>query len=77
MYHHYYCLVDFSYKINLGGVNCRKVKRKQVVHHENADYPARCPVRIYKLYKKNSTSKIRSSSVVQQVLEINQQSYLS
>ncbi len=37
-------------KNNQGGLNGRKTKTKEVVHHENQTNPARCPVRFFKLY---------------------------
>ena len=39
-------------KNNPGGINHRKVQPKQVVHYANSD-PARCFVRLYKLYCSN------------------------
>ena len=39
-----------SSKNNQGGLKDRKCKTKQVVHHENTDNPARCPVRVLERY---------------------------
>ena len=46
------CLVytEDSSKNNQGGLKGRKMASKQVVHHENTDNPARCPVWLFKLY---------------------------
>ena len=37
-------------KNNSGGLKSRKLKPKEVMHYENTDNRARCPVRLYKLY---------------------------
>ena len=46
------CLVytEDSSKNNQGGLKGHKRTSKQVVHHENTDNPARCPVWLFKMY---------------------------
>ena len=39
-----------SSKNNQGGLKGRKMATKEVIHHENSANPARCPVRLFKLY---------------------------
>jgi len=47
----YFVYTKDSSENNQGGLKGRKLKTKQVVHHENSANPSRCPVWLFKLYK--------------------------
>ena len=46
----YLLYTEDSSKNNQGGLKGRKLKTKEVVHHENTSTPSRCPVRLFRLY---------------------------
>ena len=46
----YLMYTEDSSKNNQGGLKGRKLKTKEVVHHENTTTPSRCPVRLFRLY---------------------------
>ena len=47
----YFVYTEDSSMNNQRGLKGRKLKTKQVVHHENSANPSRCPVWLFKLYK--------------------------